>query len=400
MTSQKFSRAVLRVPLRVLFPEGTLLIALLAVPWVPAAFDPIRPLTGLLLGTSAAAALAVGWRFARGRPVQAMALLAAAGFLPLLPPGPGRTLAAVLIPLNLALLGFLPERGILTRAGLLRLGALLAQAAVVAGLVTLLRPGAADPLAGLALPGLTTTGPVVVVSGVAILALATLAAITGSAPARGMLWATVATLAIHLDLPGAGPYIAAAGGLVLLVATLEDAHALAYRDALTGLPSRRALDELLQRSGRRFTVAMVDIDHFKRFNDKHGHEVGDQVLRMVAARLRDVGGGGRAFRYGGEEFTVVFRGRTVEQARPYLDGVRQAVQNSEFVIRRPNRPKKKPRRILPARPPLQKLSVTVSIGAAQRASRSQPGSEVVQAADAAMYKAKEGGRNRVVAGAA
>lgn len=399
MTIRKFSRAVLRTPLRVLFPEGTLLVALLILPSVPEAFAPIRPLIGLVFGATAAAVLAVGWRFARGRPVQAMALLAAAAFVPLLPPGPARTLTAILIPLNLAVLAFLPERGILTRVGLLRLAALAVQAGVIAGLVMLLEPGAADPLAGLTLPGLTTTGPAVVASAAAILSLTTLAAISGSAPARGMLWATVATLAIHQGFPGGGLYIAAAGGLVLLVATLEDAHALAYRDALTGLRSRRALDELLQRSGRRYTVAMVDVDHFKTFNDRHGHEVGDQVLRMVAARLREAGGGARAFRYGGEEFTLVFRGRSVEQARPYLDAVRQAIENAEFIVRRPNRPKKKPRRPPPKRP-LKKLSVTVSIGAAQRVSRSQPGAEVVKAADAAMYQAKEGGRNKVVAGAA
>jgi diguanylate cyclase (GGDEF)-like protein len=58
--------------------------------------------------------------------------------------------------------------------------------------------------------------------------------------------------------------------------------------------------------GHRFTIAMLDIDHFKRFNDTYGHAVGDQVLKMVAAKLRQVKGGGRAFRYGGEEFTLVF----------------------------------------------------------------------------------------------
>ena len=83
---------------------------------------------------------------------------------------------------------------------------------------------------------------------------------------------------------------------------------MAYDDELTGLPARRALNEALTRLRGVYTVAMVDIDHFKRFNDEHGHDVGDQLLRMVGARVGEVRGGGRAFRYGGEEFAVLFPG--------------------------------------------------------------------------------------------
>jgi len=75
------------------------------------------------------------------------------------------------------------------------------------------------------------------------------------------------------------------------------------------LPSRRALIERLPSLGRRYTVAMVDVDHFKNFNDTYGHDAGDQVLRMVASRLGEVSGGGTAFRYGGEEFTILFPGK-------------------------------------------------------------------------------------------
>ncbi|MDZ7826491.1 MAG: GGDEF domain-containing protein, partial [Gammaproteobacteria bacterium] len=76
------------------------------------------------------------------------------------------------------------------------------------------------------------------------------------------------------------------GGLALLIAVGWASYRLAFLDALTGLPGRRMLDERMVRLGRRWAVAMVDVDHFKKFNDEHGHEVGDQVLRMVAARLR------------------------------------------------------------------------------------------------------------------
>ena len=78
---------------------------------------------------------------------------------------------------------------------------------------------------------------------------------------------------------------------------------------------RRMVDMALEDLGRRYCAAMVDVDHFKRFNDKHGHEVGDQVLKMVARCLSRVPGG-RAYRYGGEEFAVLFPGRDRDDRGP------------------------------------------------------------------------------------
>jgi diguanylate cyclase (GGDEF)-like protein len=170
---------------------------------------------------------------------------------------------------------------------------------------------------------------------------------------------------------------------------------MAYRDELTGLPARRALNDALLRVGGTYTVAMVDVDHFKKFNDTHGHDVGDQVLRMVAGRLARVPGGGRAFRYGGEEFAVLFPGKTVEESAPHLETLRAAVASATFTKRGLDRPKRKPKspraRGASARP----LAVTVSIGAGQARGSALP-EQVVKAADKALYRAKEGGRNRVV----
>src|SRR6185436_12678910 len=92
----------------------------------------------------------------------------------------------------------------------------------------------------------------------------------------------------------------AAAGAVLVGALMQESHRLAFRDELTGLPGRRALDARLRSLPGRYTVAMVDVDHFKKFNDTHGHDIGDQVLKLVGARLAEVGGSGKAFRYGGE----------------------------------------------------------------------------------------------------
>jgi len=104
--------------------------------------------------------------------------------------------------------------------------------------------------------------------------------------------------------------------LIMQLAVIQESHNMAFRDDLTGLPSRRALNEQLPGLGSRYAIAMVDVDHFKRFNDTYGHDVGDQVLKVVAARLMGVTGGGRPFRYGGEEFTVLFPGQECQGVRP------------------------------------------------------------------------------------
>ena len=108
-----------------------------------------------------------------------------------------------------------------------------------------------------------------------------------------------------------------AAGLTLGLSVMETSYAMAFRDELTDLPARRALMRDLEGMGRLYAAAMVDVDHFKRFNDRYGHDVGDQVLRMVAAKLAKAPGGGRAYRYGGEEFALLYPGKSRDDALPY-----------------------------------------------------------------------------------
>jgi diguanylate cyclase (GGDEF)-like protein len=199
----------------------------------------------------------------------------------------------------------------------------------------------------------------------------------------------------------------AAAGAILVVAMLQESRRLAFNDELTGLPGRRALQEALAGLGPRYSLAMADVDHFKAFNDTHGHDTGDQVLKLVAARLAQVKGGGRAFRYGGEEFTVLFAELTMAQALPHLEEIRASVEAYRMAVRGEDRPKKKeegekrrgseePDSIAPDKI----LSVTISIGAAEPAERSESGTgmtpaQVLKAADEALYRAKRAGRNRV-----
>ena len=180
------------------------------------------------------------------------------------------------------------------------------------------------------------------------------------------------------------------------------------------MPSRRAFNDALLRLQNPYSIAVVDIDHFKRFNDTYGHDTGDQVLRLVAACLSRVTGGGQAYRCGGEEFNILFPGKTTAEVVDHLERLRVAVESSEFRMRSGDR-RQTPRgpdrrnertagrarkghaiRQLAQDKPPEPLSVTVSIGVATSAKeQGRIPISVLQAADKALYRAKANGRNRL-----
>tara|TARA_B110000503_G_scaffold51450_2_gene83046 strand:- start:43707 stop:44936 length:1230 start_codon:yes stop_codon:yes gene_type:complete len=198
-------------------------------------------------------------------------------------------------------------------------------------------------------------------------------------------------------------YISAAmcttAALCLLWGLLRSSHAMAYRDDLTGLPGRRALNERLNMLGGSFTLAMLDVDHFKRFNDTYGHDVGDEVLKLVASRIRRVGGGGTAYRYGGEEFCVVFPRKAVEETVEPLERVREEIGAYTMSLRdrnlRPTRRQEGSRKRGATRLGSDQFSVTISAGIAARSAEHPDTDTVLAAADKKLYQAKKAGRNRV-----
>ena len=200
-----------------------------------------------------------------------------------------------------------------------------------------------------------------------------------------------------IETPGVHAAFMSAAAAILVVALLEESYRLAFRDTLTGLPGRRALEERLRGLRGRYAIAMVDVDHFKKFNDTHGHDIGDQVLKLVAARLAQVGGGGIAYRYGGEEFSVLFPGSVLEDAAPHLEAIRASIEGYRMALRAPGRPKRAEdgSRRRGAGNAEKHLSVTVSIGACAPDARLRTPAQVIKAADEALYRAKQSGRNRV-----
>lgn len=182
-------------------------------------------------------------------------------------------------------------------------------------------------------------------------------------------------------------------GIYYLCVVVVDSYFLAYRDELTTLPSRRALNQLSLSLGRKYTVAMLDIDHFKKFNDTYGHDIGDQVLKLVAAKLAKVNGGGKVFRYGGEEFTIVFPRKTIAEVKYVLEEVRESIADYGITIRHPVRSTKQARKNSQSSQQ-KKVSVTISIGVASRKAK-QNFEQTLKAADQALYRAKKAGRNNV-----
>jgi diguanylate cyclase (GGDEF)-like protein len=187
--------------------------------------------------------------------------------------------------------------------------------------------------------------------------------------------------------------------LMLIIGLLIESRQMAFRDQLTEIPSRMALQQYIGTLGSRYVVVMADIDHFKKFNDTHGHDIGDQVLKLVAKKINQVSGGGKAFRYGGEEFTMVFADRDIHQVTPFVEQVRASIENYPLIIRSKDRPKKKPpqkTKNATKKPQTEKkVFVTASFGIAEVEHKSQTFEQVMKQADNALYKAKKAGRNCV-----
>lgn len=213
----------------------------------------------------------------------------------------------------------------------------------------------------------------------------------------GFFWATLSALIGASGSNGHARLIyMSAAGAILTMSLMESSYRMAYHDELTGLPARRAFNDALMRLEDVYAIAIADIDHFKKFNDTYGHETGDQVLRMVASHLARVSGGGEAFRFGGEEFCILFPRKTVREALPYLERLRIDIAETPFVLRGQDRPVRtiedRTRRDSNSR---LATHVTISIGVAGANGKRINVDDNLRAADKALYKAKKNGRNRV-----
>ncbi|MBY4677787.1 GGDEF domain-containing protein [Marinobacterium arenosum] len=316
------------------------------------------------------------------------------------------SLLAIVLPLNTGLIALYQERGLLTPLGAVRLAVVVLSYSLLYLLWQNQQLGYFLPeLPMLMLEMLLHNHYMSQASAIAFL-VAALPVIASLAFRRthtdGALLASLLAagiLLIWFDQPLISALFVSAALITLCTSVVQNSHSMAFLDELTGIPARRALMDKLSTLGRRYTIAMMDVDHFKKFNDTYGHDIGDQVLRMVASQIRRVGGGGKAFRYGGEEFTVVFAGKTEEEALVYLEEVRERIANYPMHIRSQQRPQNNEtgRQLRNMGDKSEVVSVTISIGLCEKDSEHADAMAVIKAADQALYAAKNHGRNCSVA---
>ncbi len=309
----------------------------------------------------------------------------------------------IFVPFNLALLSFVRERGALNLYGARRLGLLVAEIGVTAAIVFGDYQAVTDGLYRPVFDDAATAGSPIPQLGLATMAVALVIAVACAVARASVIEAAfavaVAAFAAACNGVGTSDVFAwlTAAGVIVTAAVLQDSYRLAFRDELTGLPGRRVLNERLMGLEGNYSIAMVDVDHFKAFNDTWGHDVGDQVLKLVASRLRRVGGGGKAFRYGGEEFTIVFPGKRKLDVLPRVELLRKDIETYRMRIRTANYPQSTEAGAVGgtvyAAPTW--VTVRVSIGVAEKTRRLATPDAVIKAADEALYRAKTAGRNRV-----
>lgn len=170
--------------------------------------------------------------------------------------------------------------------------------------------------------------------------------------------------------------------LIWVFYILIESHQMAYVDDLTKLNSRRALNEKLLALPKRYVVVMADIDHFKKFNDTYGHDMGDIVLSRVAEEFSKVSMGGKSFRYGGEEFTVLFMNKHWTDIENSLEELRESIESMKV-------------QVLNSKKGVYKdVQVTISMGVSESQVNLSP-EQIIKRADDALYQAKRNGRNRI-----
>jgi diguanylate cyclase (GGDEF)-like protein len=312
----------------------------------------------------------------------------------------------VFVPLNLALLAVVRERGIFNLHGVTRLTFIAAQVVLTGWVVSASQTEIADWVYQKFLDAVPFSAGRIPQFAAAVIGLGALTAMAATFATRSPLAAAfagaIAAFSVAAHVPNASvtySIFIAAAELMVAIAVLQDSFRMAFRDELTGLPSRRALNERLAGLGSDsdYAVAMIDVDHFKGFNDTYGHDTGDQVLKLVAAHIDGVGGGGLPYRYGGEEFTVLFPGKGTEEALPYLEALREEIESYRMALRGADRPRKGKgsKRQRGGWRDKDTVSVTVSIGVAESNGRLDTPQAVIEAADRALYRAKQKGRNQV-----
>lgn len=298
------------------------------------------------------------------------------------------SLISLLLPLNLLYFSLLSERVIVSGWGQRNLNLILLQVIFIMGLILSGDRGISDIInAKLIFLSFMPQTPIphsAVIAFIVAGALLLTKRRRTTVHFKVTIFSTLVAIACahHFSsIPIAVPLFYATAGLLIIVSVIQDYYFKAYLDELTALPSRRSLNENMMKLDGIYVIAMVDVDHFKKFNDTYGHDAGDDVLRLIASIMKQCKNG-KSFRYGGEEFTILFPGKGLDEVAPYLEELRRKIAECKFILRGESKVR-------------EGLNITVSIGAAESTHKSINPKYVIKAADEALYGAKNKGRNCV-----
>ena len=220
---------------------------------------------------------------------------------------------------------------------------------------------------------------------------------TRGAIERAYIWALISifsALVVNRNGQASSIYLTTAA-LIFVISVIENIYIEAFQDELTGLPTRKILHGTLYNLGTGYTVAMIEIDNFKKLKENHGRRVSKQILRMVGSKIASVTGGGMPFRYGGEVFIVVFPAMFLQDTLSHLEELRKAIRESGSILRNQKSPRKRPKRLKRVEILANRVPATVSIGVAERSDLDMSPQQAIKAAEKALNLAKREGHDRM-----
>jgi len=307
-----------------------------------------------------------------------------------------------LLPFNLCVFAFMKRRGDMTRQSIWFLSAILLQGCAIAFIYQYKSLGFGafleDSSIKWALLKHTPLSQLALLAfGIALVYYLFLYIRTRGVIERAFCWAIISVfyaLALGRIGPESSIYFSTAG-LIFVISVIENIYVEGFQDELTELPTGKSMHGILSQLGTGYTVAMVEVDNFKRLRDNHGRRVSKQVLRSVGLKLTSVTGGGKPFHYGGEVFAVVFPGKFLQDTLPHMEELRQTIKKPGPIPQNQKRPHKKPKKLKKIEILANRVPVTVSIGVAERSEADMTPHQAIKKAEKALITAKNEGRDRM-----